>query len=64
MTGEELRAWMASRVFTVAELSRELGITTRSIVRWRTSRAVAPAYLALALAELDRRRPYNMTEAE
>ncbi len=54
MTGDQLRAWMSERQYTAARLGAELGVTERTVFRWRSSPRV-PAFLPLALETLARR---------
>lgn len=60
MRGADLRAWMAEHVYTAAALAAELGVTERTVFRWRKSRA--PAFLALALESLARRPPFERAD--
>jgi hypothetical protein len=46
---------MAEHGYTVTMLAASLGVTERTIFRWRADEKVPPAFLDLALAELLRR---------
>ncbi len=55
MTGAELRAWMRAHDYTATRLGAELGVTERTVFRWRSSGRL-PAFLPLALETLARRQ--------
>lgn len=55
MTGEQLRIWMEDHHYTAVGLGLELGVTARTVFRWRTAATLAPLYLTLALETLHER---------
>lgn len=57
MDGPRLIAWMQEFGYSGAALARELGVTERTVFRWRASDSLAPLYLTLAIETLtDRHR--------
>lgn len=55
MTAQELKSWMAEHGYTGARLSIVLGVTERTIFRWRSGGSAVPPFMDLALESLARR---------
>lgn len=49
----ELRAWRAARGFSQAQLATRLGVSVLAIKRWEGGSRTPPAYLQLALRQLE-----------
>lgn len=54
LTGRGLTVWMAERDVTCAALGDALGVTERTVYRWRASRDI-PRIVGLALITIEAR---------
>ena len=55
MNADNLKAWRERLGLTQEALAAALGISKRTVQDWEYGRGNAPAYLELALCELERR---------
>lgn len=53
MTGEDLKAWMASRGYSVRSLARTLDVAPSTVTRWREGESPIPKTAELALRWLE-----------
>lgn len=54
MTGSEFRLWMRRYAYSADRLADELGVSPRTVYRWRKEDDLPP-YLPLALESLERK---------
>ena len=52
--GDEIRKWRTADGLTMAQLAEELGVKMNTVHRWEVGFHPIPAFLPLALAELER----------
>ncbi|MQA00221.1 MAG: hypothetical protein GEU80_12995 [Dehalococcoidia bacterium] len=55
MSGRDLRSWMRRNSYTIESLAETLGVTERTIYRWRLLPEIPP-HVELALEALESRR--------
>jgi hypothetical protein len=51
---DELRDWMRANAYTVRGLGSALGVSFRTVQRWRDGSSEIPPFLRLALQSLER----------